>query len=92
MLANPPVCSLVSPGGQVKTVFKALKTSGFNIEDTHLTDIDQIKKLFALVLIAFVCVYKAGIFLNTLSPIKIKRHGRRAKSLLFTANSNSLTK
>jgi hypothetical protein len=68
-------------GGQVETAFKALKTSGFNIEDTHLTDIVRIKKLFALVMIAFVWAYKAGIFLNALSPIKIKKHGRRAKSL-----------
>jgi hypothetical protein len=66
---------------QIETAFKALKTSGFNIEDTHLTDIDRICKLFALVLIAFVWVYKAGIYLNDLCPIKIKSHGRRAKSL-----------
>jgi hypothetical protein len=73
--------SLYKERWQIETAFKALKTSGFNIEDTHLTDIVRINKLFALVLIAFVWVYKAGIFLNTLSPIKIKKHGRRAKSL-----------
>jgi Transposase DDE domain len=73
--------SLYKERWQIETAFKALKTSGFNIEDTHLTDIDRINKLFALVLIAFVWAYKAGIFLNALSPIKIKKHGRRAKSL-----------
>jgi len=41
------------------------KTGGFNIENTHLTDIIRIKNLFALMLIAFVLAYKAGIFLNT---------------------------
>jgi len=61
--------------------FNALKTSGFNIEDTHLTDIDRINKLFAIVLVAFVWAYKTGIFLDTLRPIKIKKHERRAKSL-----------
>lgn len=66
---------------QIETAFKALKTSGFNIEDTHLTDIERINKLFALVLVAFVWAFKAGIFLNTLRPIKIKKHGRKAKSL-----------
>jgi len=66
---------------QIETAFKALKTSGFNIEDTHLTDIDRINKLFALVLIAFVWAYKVGIFLDSLRPIKIKKHGRRAQSL-----------
>jgi hypothetical protein len=66
---------------QIETAFRALKTSGFNIEDTHLTDIVRINKLFALVLVAFVWAYKAGIFLNELCPIKIKKHGRKAKSL-----------
>jgi hypothetical protein len=66
---------------QIETAFRALKTSGFNIEDTHLTDIKRINKLFALVLIAFVWAYKAGIYLDSIAPIAIKKHGRRAKSL-----------
>lgn len=66
---------------QIESTFKALKTSGFNIEDTHLTDTERVGKLFALVLIAFAWVYKAGIYLDALRPIKIKNHGRRAKSL-----------
>jgi len=32
---------------QIETAFRALKTSGFNIEDTHLIEIDRIEKLFA---------------------------------------------
>ena len=73
--------SLYKERWQIETAFKALKTSGFNIEDTHLTDIDRINKLFALVMVAFVwaCLpvrqaYKAGIFLKALIPIKIKKH------------------
>ena len=66
---------------QIESAFRALKSSGFNIEDTHLTDMERISKLFALVLIAFVWAYKAGIALNDLCPVKIKKHGRKAKSL-----------
>jgi hypothetical protein len=66
---------------QIETAFRALKTSGFNIEDTHLTDMDRIAKLLALVIVAFVWAYKAGIYQNKIRPIKIKKHGRRAKSL-----------
>ena len=85
---------------QIESAFKALKTSGFNIEDTHLTDIERISKLMALVLIAFAWVYRAGIYLDALKPIKIKKHGRRAKSLFkyglnFIANllfSNDIDK
>lgn len=76
---------------QIETAFKALKTSGFNIEDTHLTDIDRINKLFALVLVAFVWAYKVGIFFNSICPIKLKKHGRKAKSL-FKYGLNILAK
>ena len=62
-------------------LFKALKTSGFNIEDTHLSDIDRINKLLALVIFAFTWAYLAGVYLDSIRPIKIKKHGRRAKSL-----------
>lgn len=61
---------------QIEYAFKALKTSGFNIEDTHLTDIERLTKLLSLVLIAFAWVYKAGIYLDQLKTIKIKKHGR----------------
>jgi len=66
---------------QIESAFKALKTSGFNIEDTHLTDVERVSKLMSLVLIAYVWAYKAGIYLDSLRPIKIKKHGRKAKSL-----------
>ena len=66
---------------QVETCFRALKSSGFNIEDTHLTEINRVKKLFAIVLVAFTWAYIAGISQNNLNPIKIKKHGRKAKSL-----------
>lgn len=73
--------SLYKERWQIESAFKALKTSGFNIEDTHLTDLDRINKLLALVLFAFTWAYIAGVFLDLLRPIKIKSHGRRAKSL-----------
>lgn len=92
--------SLYKERWQIETAFRALKTSGFNIEDTHLTEIDRVSKLFALVLVAFVWAYKAGIFLDTIIPIKIKKHGRKAKSyfkygLTYLANilfSNDILK
>ncbi len=67
---------------QIETAFRALKSSGFNIEDTHLRDIDRIDKLFALVLVAFTWAYVVGIYVHlNLKNIKIKKHGRREKSL-----------
>jgi transposase len=57
---------------QVETAFKGLKSSGFNIEDTHLTDLDRIRKYFSLVQVAITRVYKAGIYLDRLCPQKSK--------------------
>ena len=66
---------------QIETLFKALKTSGFNIEDTHLTDMDRINRMLVLVTITFVWSYLTGIYRHeNMEPIKIKKHGRRAHS------------
>ena len=66
---------------QIETAFRAMKTSGFNIEDTHLTDIDRIEKLVALVTIAFCWAYLVGIYLHEHDkPIRILNNGRMAKS------------
>jgi|GEM_PF-2075067 len=50
--------------------FRALKTSGFNIEDTHLTEIQRIEKLFTMVMVAFTWAYL------------VKKHGNKAQSLV----------
>ena len=33
---------------QIETLFRGLKSSGFNIEDTHVTDLESLEKLFSL--------------------------------------------
>ena len=67
---------------QIETCFKAMKSSGFNIEKTHLTHPDRIEKLILLIMIAFVWCYKVGIHIHhNIKAIKIKKHGRRARSL-----------
>lgn len=66
---------------QIETMFKAMKSSGFNIEDTHLTDLERISKLLAVVAIAFVWAYLAGIDKHVnIKPIEVKKHGRKAYS------------
>jgi hypothetical protein len=66
---------------QIEMCFKAMKSSGFDIENTHLQHIKRIEKLVLLVMIAFVWCYKVGIYLHQIVPIKIKKHGRMAKSI-----------
>jgi hypothetical protein len=67
---------------QLETCFKFLKSSGFNLEETYLTDINRIEKLLLLVTIAFIWYYKIGIFLHeNIRSISIKTHGRKAQSI-----------
>ena len=41
-------------------MFKAMKTQGFNLEDTHLTDQKRLEKLMVTVVISFAWSYKVG--------------------------------
>jgi hypothetical protein len=67
---------------QIETCFRAMKSSGFDIEKTHLQDIKRIEKLLCLVMIAFVWCYKVGDYIDRfIKEIKIKKHGHRAKSI-----------
>jgi hypothetical protein len=66
---------------QIETAFKAMKSSGYNIEDTHLTDLERIAKLVSIMLVAFVWAYKIGIYLDEIFPIRTMKHGRRAQSI-----------
>jgi len=77
---------------QIEMTFKAMKSSGFDIEKTHLTDIDRIEKLILLVMMAFIWAYKVGIYIHqNIKPIKIKTHGRKAKTI-FKLGLDFLTK
>lgn len=68
---------------QIETLFKSLKSSGFNIEDTHVTALERLDKLIMLIMIAFTWCYLIGDFIDdTLKEIKIKTHGRRAISVI----------
>lgn len=67
---------------QVETLFRGIKSSGFNIEDTHVVKLDRLEKLVLLVMIALVWCYLIGDYIDRkIRPIKIKTHGRRAVSV-----------
>ena len=68
---------------EIETAFRAMKSSGFNIEDTHLRNRERIARLFAMVCMALVWAYLVGEHKDIyVKPIKILKHGRRAKSLV----------
>lgn len=66
---------------EVETLFGCLKTRGFCLEATHITDPARLKKLLALVALAFCWAHVTGEWLSAQRPLKIKKHGRKARSL-----------
>ncbi|CAA9399470.1 hypothetical protein AVDCRST_MAG84-6053, partial [uncultured Microcoleus sp.] len=53
-----------------------LKTRGFRLEDTHLTDGRRISRLLSLLTLATVWGLLAGQIAARRTPPKIKKHGR----------------
>jgi hypothetical protein len=84
---------------EIETLFGAFKTRGFNLEDTHITDVKRSERLFALLVISLVWAVRVGEFVARVRPSEIKKHGyaqwsvfRRGldclRQILFTGSSN----
>ena len=61
----------------IETLFGCMKTRGFNLEQTHITDPERMERLFALVVIAATWAYAVGEWIEQQTPVKLKKHGRR---------------
>lgn len=66
---------------EIETLFGCLKKRGFRLEETHLTERLRIKKLVAVLAIAFCWAYKIGEWRNEIKPLKTKSHKRLEKSI-----------
>ena len=65
----------------IETFFQSVKQRGFRLENTHLNDLQRLRKLFALVAIAFaVCLHIGRWSDQHVKPIEIKNHGYKANS------------
>lgn len=65
----------------IETLFECLKTRGFRMEDTHMTDRNKIEKLVFILAIAFCWAYKTGEIQAQKVSVLVKKHGRKAKSI-----------
>jgi hypothetical protein len=74
----------------IEACFQAFKGRGFDLESTHLKDLAKLKKLVALVSIAFGLCVNVGIYQHQrVQPIKVKTHGYKANSF-FRHGLNTL--
>jgi hypothetical protein len=83
---NPKTAlSVYAKRWQIECLFKALKSSGFDLEATHLQHLERIDTLLTVVSLAFLWALKVGAFVHAqLKPIQVKAHGRKQKSLFRT--------
>lgn len=67
----------------IETCFQGLKGRGFDLEKTHLKCLKKIKKLVALVAIAYAVCASMGIyFYQKIQNIKKKKHGYKSNSFV----------
>jgi len=69
----------------IECFFQALKGRGFDLEATHLKDLAKLKKLVALVSLAFAICLNLGLHRHVkVKPIAQKNHGYKAYSFFRT--------
>ena len=68
-------CYLYSYRWQIETMFKAFKSSGFNIENTKVVNYNKLETLFSAMAIAFAISYEIGDNFEQKNPQKLKKHG-----------------
>ena len=66
---------------KLETLFQNLKSRGFELEETHLTEATKIDKLFGVLALAAAWATKTGELESAENPIEIKNNGRPQKSL-----------
>jgi len=66
---------------EIETLFACLKGRGFNFEDTHMVEPERVKKLMAVLAIAFAWAHKTGEWRHDIKPIPIKKHKRLSVSI-----------
>lgn len=59
---------------EIENLFQSLKTRGFRFEETHMTSVERIEKLMALLAIGFCWAHKVGEWRAMLKPIVFKKH------------------
>jgi hypothetical protein len=67
---------------KIETLFAALKTRGFNLEATHITNPKKLALLVGVLALASAVAYKVGLWAEKIKATKIKKHGRKAKSIV----------
>lgn len=75
-------CGLYRERWKIEVMFKVMKSSGFNLEDTHVTDPNRLETLTHLLFIVMAICYKSGELVITENPPKKKKHGGWPRTII----------
>lgn len=65
----------------IECTFSSLKTRGFDLERTAMTDLAALERLFGFVVLAWLGCLQVGVWKAVWKPIRILKNGRKAMSL-----------
>jgi Transposase DDE domain len=65
----------------IETLFAALKSRGFNLEDTRIQDPERLSRLLVLLALAFSWAFVVGLWQASVKELKLKKHGYPQKSI-----------
>ena len=65
----------------IETLFAALKSRDFNLEDTRIQDPVRLSRLFALLSLAFTWAFVIDLWQASVKELKLKKHGYPPKSI-----------
>lgn len=88
ILATPPESTFTDKmyrlRWQIETAFRAMKTAGFNLEQTHLPLNGRFQNMLVIVLIAYACAFIDGIVKARGNSIPIMRSNGRRRFSIFS--------
>jgi hypothetical protein len=67
---------------KIESMFRIMKTGGFNLENTHVCEPKRLSNLISIVAIAFCLALKTGRLVADKSKSKLKNNGYMAKSIV----------
>ena len=77
----PDALLLYAERWSIETLFSNLKSRGFDLEATRLRDDERVERLMALLALSFAFAFRVGLWLSERDPIRLKGHGRKARSV-----------
>ncbi len=66
----------------IECTFSSMKSRGFNLEQTGMTQKERLERLFGLVTLAWTWSLRVGVDGALTRPIRVKSHGRKEASLV----------